>query len=169
MNDCVSCRLHLLFHSQHRLCWLVFDRHVVFYVVKYVTWFLEFAHTLLLNYANAPCPFGDRGRWQWRCRETASRQDTRQELGPQFNFKANRTVTTAPGARGWRKRRRPVYRRWPTGHSCTRSRSDQHLQGRRPENRPKPTGQTVRATLAERPSPELAGNVPKTGRLSLYF
>ena len=50
------------------------------------------------------------------------------------------------------------------GPGCACSLSEQHHPGRRPENRPKPTGRTVRAPLAGRPSPELAGNVPRTDR-----
>ena len=34
---------------------------MVFYVVKYVTWLLKFTYWLILNYANAPGPSGDRG------------------------------------------------------------------------------------------------------------
>ena len=61
MNYCVYCRLHPPFRFQHRCYRLVFGRHVVFYVVKYVTWFLEFAFLPLLNFANAPGPSWDRG------------------------------------------------------------------------------------------------------------
>ena len=61
MNYCVYCRLHPPFRFQHRCFRLVFGRHVVFYVVKYVTWFLEFAFLPLLNFANGPCPSWDRG------------------------------------------------------------------------------------------------------------
>ena len=39
---------------------------VVFCVMKYVTWSLDFAYWLLLNLENALGPFGGRGRWQWR-------------------------------------------------------------------------------------------------------
>ena len=80
---------------------------VVFYFVKYVTWFLEFTYWLFLKYANAPRPSGDRGEMAMAiarlrcalfavcqvvfslpctvsrcCREAAPRKDTRQEHGP---------------------------------------------------------------------------------------
>ena len=145
---------------------------------------------------HSPCtvcgPWSCRPQPRGGCRETASRQDTRQEPGPQFNFEAyavcrvsfnpqgqtsglkgtvpqNRSTTTAHGAHGWCKGWRPEYRRRPMGPSCACSLSEQHHPGRRPENRPKPTGRTVRAPLAGRPSPELAGNVPKTGRRRYFF
>ena len=65
-----------------------------------------------------------------------------------------------------RRGQRPEYRQWPTLHGCNGSLSEQHHQGRRSVNRPNPTGQTMRATLAGRPSPELAGNVPITRTVS---
>ena len=46
---------------------------VVFYFVKYVTWFLEFTYWLFLTYANAPGPSGDRGEMPWRSLACAAR------------------------------------------------------------------------------------------------
>ena len=39
----------------------VYDRHVVIYVVNYVTWSPEFAYWLMLNFVKAPGPCGGRG------------------------------------------------------------------------------------------------------------
>ena len=50
--------------------------------------------------------------------------------------------------------------RWLTEHAAHPGRGD-------PRTDQKPTGQTVRVPHAGRPSPELAGNVPWTGRCSL--
>ena len=133
---------------------------VVFFFVKYVTWFLEFAYWLILNFANAPAPCGDRGemamaiarlpcalytqciRWcflsvvlfrgPWSCRpqprggcrEAASRKDTRQELGPWFNFQAYAVCRVSVKSRGRDLRsegHRPQNRQTLLSARCSRS------------------------------------------------
>ena len=60
-NSKFPCSLHLLIRGQHRCFRQVYMHHVVFYFLKYVTWFLEFDCWLLLNFACPWKPLGVEG------------------------------------------------------------------------------------------------------------
>ena len=54
-------RCHAFPRSQSCCGLHVSGRQLVFHFLKYVTWFLEFVYWHILNFANAPGPFGERG------------------------------------------------------------------------------------------------------------
>ena len=91
---------------------------------------------------------------------------------PRTGLPGRQTLLSASalGARGWRRGRRPEYRQWPTGQRCKVAHGARGAsRGGDPRTDQKPTGQTVRVPLAGRPSPELAGNVPRTGEADATF
>ena len=103
-----------------------------------------------------------------------SRGETSGLMGavPRTGLPGRQTLLSASAleARGWRRGRRPEYSQWPTGQGCKVAHGARGAsRGGDPRTDQKFTGQTVRVPLAGRPSPELAGNVPRTGRCSLLF